>query len=85
MADQEQIDTVAHAALPRALSRRREAPSIEFYGRYWEIQAVIEMVLYECVDEPDCNDGAQNDHPIRNLNARYRCFPAKPFHDFPPR
>jgi len=28
--------------------------------------------------------GAQNDHPIGNLNARYRCFPVKPFHDFPP-
>jgi hypothetical protein len=40
--------------------------------------------LHECVDEPDCNDGAQNDHPMGNLNARYRCFPAKPFHDFPP-
>jgi hypothetical protein len=41
--------------------------------------------LHECVDEPDYNDGAQNDHPIGNLNARYRRFPAKPFHDFPPR
>jgi hypothetical protein len=40
--------------------------------------------LHECVDETDCNDGAQNDHPIGNLNARYRCFPARPFHDFPP-
>jgi hypothetical protein len=41
--------------------------------------------LHESVDEPDYNDGAQNDHPIGNLNARYRCCPAKPFHDFPPR
>jgi hypothetical protein len=40
--------------------------------------------LHECVDETDCKDGAQNDHPIGNLNARYRCFPARPFHDFPP-
>jgi hypothetical protein len=30
--------------------------------------------LHECVDEPDYNDGAQNDHPIGNLDARYRCF-----------
>ena len=30
------------------------------------------------------NDGTQNDPPIRNLNASYRCFPAKPFHRFPP-
>jgi hypothetical protein len=40
--------------------------------------------LHECVDKQDYNDGAQNDHPIGNLNARYRCFPAKPFHNFPP-
>src|ERR1700738_3550025 len=31
------------------------------------------------------NNGAQNDHPIGNLDARYRCLPAKPFHDLPPR
>ena len=36
-------------------------------------------------DEEDYNDGAQNEHPIGNLSARYRRFPAKPFHDFPPR
>jgi hypothetical protein len=40
--------------------------------------------LHECVDKLDYNDGAQNDHPIGNLNARYRCFPAEPFHNFPP-
>jgi hypothetical protein len=33
---------------------------------------------------PDYNEGAQNDHPSGNLNARYRCFAAKPFHDFSP-
>lgn len=41
-------------------------------------------VLRECVDEQYDNNGNQNHHPIRNLIARYRCFPAKPFHDFPP-
>ena len=39
--------------------------------------------MHECVDEKDYNDGTQNDPPIGNLNARYRCFPAKPFHDLP--
>ena len=37
-----------------------------------------------CVDDQDNNDGAQNDHPIGKLNARYRCLFAKPFHDYPP-
>jgi hypothetical protein len=37
------------------------------------------------IDEPDYNDGDQNEHPVGNLNARYRCCPAKPFHDLPPR
>ena len=37
-----------------------------------------------CVDDQDYNDGAQNDHPIGNLNARYRRLLAKPFHDFLP-
>jgi hypothetical protein len=41
--------------------------------------------MNERVDDQDYNNGAQNDHPIGNLNARYRCLPAKPFHDFPPR
>jgi hypothetical protein len=36
------------------------------------------------VDDQDYNDGAQNDHPIGKLNARYRCPFAKPFHDVPP-
>jgi hypothetical protein len=36
------------------------------------------------VDEQDHNDGTQNDPPIGNLNARYRCFLAKPFHDVCP-
>jgi hypothetical protein len=38
--------------------------------------------LHECVDEQDYNDGTQNDRPIGNLNARYRRFLIKPFHDF---
>jgi hypothetical protein len=37
-----------------------------------------------CVDDQDYNDGAQNDHPIEKLNARYRCLFAKPFHHYPP-
>jgi hypothetical protein len=37
-----------------------------------------------CVDDQDYNDGAQNDHPIGKLSARYRCLFAKPFHDYPP-
>ena len=37
-----------------------------------------------CVDNQDHNNAAQNDHPIGNLNARYRCLLGKPFHDFPP-
>ena len=36
-----------------------------------------------CVDDQDYNDGAQNDHPIGKLNARYRCLFAKPFQDYP--
>ena len=42
-------------------------------------------ILHECVDEQRHDRGKQDDHPIRNLEARYRCFLAKPFHDFPPR
>jgi hypothetical protein len=40
--------------------------------------------MHGVVDKQDYNDGTQNDPPIRNLNASYRCFPAKPFHRFPP-
>ena len=38
--------------------------------------------VHGVVDEQNCNEGTQNDPPIGNLNARYRCFLAKPFHDF---
>ncbi len=41
--------------------------------------------MHGVVDEQDYNDGSQNDPPIGNLSARYRCFAFKPFHDFPPR
>jgi len=34
------------------------------------------------VDEIEYNDGSENDPPIGNLNARDRCFLAKPFHEF---
>src|SRR5215470_2125219 len=37
------------------------------------------------VDNPDYDNSRQNEYPIGNLNARYRCFPAEPFHGFPPR
>jgi len=36
-----------------------------------------------CVDNQDYNDGAQDDHPIGQFNACYRCPFAKPFHDYP--
>jgi hypothetical protein len=42
-------------------------------------------VCAESVDNPDYHDGRKNDYPIGNLNARYRRFPGKPFHGFPPR
>jgi hypothetical protein len=32
----------------------------------------------------DYNASSQNDPPVGNLNACYRCFPAKPFYHFPP-
>jgi hypothetical protein len=37
------------------------------------------------VDNPDYDNSRQNEYPIGNLNARYRCFLAKPFHGLPPR
>jgi hypothetical protein len=40
--------------------------------------------VHGVVDEQDYNSGTQNDQPICNLNASYRCFAAKPFHGFPP-
>jgi|ERR1700720_4270147 hypothetical protein len=42
-------------------------------------------VCDESVDNPDYHDGRKSNCPIGNLNARYRRFPAKPFHGFPPR
>jgi len=41
--------------------------------------------VHEWVGEPDYNDDAQNDRPVGNLNARYRRFLTKPFHDLPPK
>ena len=38
----------------------------------------------ECVDNPDYDDSRDNEYPIGNLNARYRCFSTKPFHGFSP-
>jgi len=42
-------------------------------------------VCDESVDNPDYHDGRKSNCPIGNLNARYRRFPAKPFHGFSPR
>ena len=36
------------------------------------------------VDDQDHNNGTQNDHPIGNLKACYRCLFVKPFHDLSP-
>jgi hypothetical protein len=36
------------------------------------------------VNDQDHNNGTQDDHPIGNLNACYRCLFVKPFHDVPP-
>jgi hypothetical protein len=36
-------------------------------------------------DEQDYDDRPENNHPIGNLNASYRCFPLEPFHCLPPR
>jgi len=73
-----------HIGLPH----RIQSP---FYGRIIRLDPMLLnplrlgfLILHECVDEQDYNDGSQNDHPIGDLNARYRCFPAKPFHDFRP-
>jgi len=35
-------------------------------------------------NEQDYDDRAENDHPIGNLNTRYRCFLLEPFHWLPP-
>jgi len=42
------------------------------------------QVLHLSVDDQDYDDSAQNERPIGNWNARYRCLLAEPFHDFPP-
>jgi hypothetical protein len=42
------------------------------------------QVLHLSVDDQDYDDSAQNECPIGNWNARYRCLLAEPFHDFPP-
>jgi hypothetical protein len=36
------------------------------------------------VNEQDYDDGAQNQAPIGNLKARYRCILSESFHGFPP-
>jgi hypothetical protein len=44
-----------------------------------------DRVLDKRVDNPDYENSRQNEYPIGNLNARYRCFLAEPFHGFSPR
>jgi len=36
----------------------------------------------KCIDDQNHNNSAENDDPIGDLNARYRCLLGKPFHDF---
>ena len=38
---------------------------------------------HELVNEQDYDDRAQNQAPIGNLKARYRCISTEPFHGFP--
>ena len=45
---------------------------------------VVPGSVHRVIDEQGYNDGTQNNHPIGNLSASYRCFPPKPFHDFHP-
>jgi hypothetical protein len=48
------------------------------------VSAACASSVHEIVDEQDYNGSTQNDPPIGNLHARYRCFLVKPFHEFPP-
>jgi hypothetical protein len=66
---------VNFAKLPELLGKPPPSP---------ELPQFAASSLDGCVDDQDYNDGAQNDHPIGNLNARYRRLLAKPFHDFLP-
>jgi len=45
----------------------------------------ISAVLDKRVDNPDYENSHHNEYPIGNLNARYRCFLAEPFHGCSPR
>jgi hypothetical protein len=36
------------------------------------------------VDNKDYDENHQNEYPIGNFTARYRCFSAEPFHGIPP-
>jgi hypothetical protein len=66
---------VDFAKLPELLGKPPPSP---------ELPQFAASSMDGCVDDQDYNDGAQNDHPIGNLNARYRRLLAKPFHDFLP-
>lgn len=48
------------------------------------LASALAQILHLSVDEQEDDDSAQNERPIGNWNARYRCFLAEPFHDFPP-
>ena len=66
---------VNFAKLPELLGKPPPSP---------ELPQFAASSMDGCVDDQDYNDGAQNDHPIGNLNARYRRLLAKPFRDFLP-
>jgi hypothetical protein len=63
---------VDFAKLPELLGKPPPSP---------ELPQFAASSMDGCVDDQDYNDGAQNDHPIGNLNARYRRLLAKPFRD----
>ena len=54
---------VDFAKLPELLGKPPPSP---------ELPQFAASSMDGCVDDQDYNDGAQNDHPIGNLNARYR-------------
>jgi hypothetical protein len=45
---------------------------------------LLELAYGHVIDEQEYDDDDQNDCPTGNLISGYRCFPAEPFHDFPP-
>ena len=81
---------------PSEVGRRCTLTGFEIPVRLYEISGInarrrplkaglfnaVAGSVHGVVDERDYNDGTQNNHPIGNLSADYRCFSLKPFHDF---